>query len=439
MLLTLEAGSAYTNEVLADGPNLYLRLDDPASPFVDSSGKHHPGTEHGTVTKSITGGLHDGDLAVTLDGTTGYITVVDHADLDLGDVFTLECWVKTTDYTHTQNLISKGTNGYTMVLVTSASHIKLYLEKQNVANIVANNAIIPEDGGWHHLVVTKSGTTYHAYVDAVTADVNFGNQTIADTAVDLYIGQTNAGTAFLNGSIDEVAIYPTALSAARVLAHYLAAAQVLTVGQATESDSAGVMTPIKARVVAVGQALETDTATAFTHSKRVNIGQAFETDAAQQIRPQRVHVLGQPTETDSATAFTHSKRLGVGQALETDTATAFTHSKRKTIGQALEADLAQVVTPRLVHILRVILGQPLETDTAGHICPVGGRNRSVVTLTLAADTVSTLTAGADSVATLTAAADIASTLTPTGDSPVTLTPGSDSVATLETVPFIEEC
>jgi hypothetical protein len=52
----------------------------------------------------------------------------------------------------------------------------------------------------------------------VTTQSGDTNQTIVATASDLYIGSDTYG--YFKGSLDELAIYPAALSAARVQAHY---------------------------------------------------------------------------------------------------------------------------------------------------------------------------------------------------------------------------
>jgi hypothetical protein len=77
---------------------------------------------------------------------------------------------------------------------------------------------------WSHVVVTKSGATVKLYINAVDSTGAVVNATLADTTSALNIGRDVAFPAqYFNGRIDEVAVYPTALSAARVAAHYAAA------------------------------------------------------------------------------------------------------------------------------------------------------------------------------------------------------------------------
>lgn len=75
---------------------------------------------------------------------------------------------------------------------------------------------------WTHLVATYDGTTARLYVNGVQAASGAMNYA-ANTAqpVRLAAGATETMPRyFFPGRLDEVAIYPTALSATRVPAHY---------------------------------------------------------------------------------------------------------------------------------------------------------------------------------------------------------------------------
>ena len=84
------------------------------------------------------------------------------------------------------------------------------------------------DGAWHHVVATYVGSTktVTVYLDGVAV----GSPQVLTTALNtvlnsngLAIGHDlNNGTTLLSGSLDEVAVYPVALSAAQVSAHFSA-------------------------------------------------------------------------------------------------------------------------------------------------------------------------------------------------------------------------
>ncbi len=219
---TLSPGgaSSYPTEVLADGPRGYWRMDAPSGNFTDTSGFGNRLDTFTGVTYGVTGALPaDSNKAATLngDGSLFHKLTADH---DLGDVLTLEAWVKTTNYTQTKVLFSKGTNAYLLSLVTSSSHLYLTLAKQTDLDICTSTVQFPEDGAWHHLVATKNGSTVHLYQDGVDVSGAVTNQTLTNNSTILHVGGKSNDTQRMVGSLDEVAIYPTALSAARVLVHY---------------------------------------------------------------------------------------------------------------------------------------------------------------------------------------------------------------------------
>ena len=80
------------------------------------------------------------------------------------------------------------------------------------------------NGAWHHVVATYDGTVMRAYIDGAAATGSGVTTTINTVAGDHWIGTT--GSDFFNGSIDEVALYTRALSAADVASHYQAASSV---------------------------------------------------------------------------------------------------------------------------------------------------------------------------------------------------------------------
>lgn len=58
-----------------------------------------------------------------------------------------------------------------------------------------------DDGNWHYVAVTRSGTTYTLYVDGVSIGTSGGT---APTYTGLYFARRQSGTSYFNGKIDEV-------------------------------------------------------------------------------------------------------------------------------------------------------------------------------------------------------------------------------------------
>ncbi|MCA1683740.1 MAG: fibronectin type III domain-containing protein, partial [Actinobacteria bacterium] len=79
------------------------------------------------------------------------------------------------------------------------------------------------DGAWHHVVVTYNGTTLTAYLDGAS----LGTRTFAASLATLNPSGLKVGADFQGGApsyggLDEVAVYPVTLTAAKVTAHFAA-------------------------------------------------------------------------------------------------------------------------------------------------------------------------------------------------------------------------
>lgn len=217
---------SYSSEVLADSPLCYLRLGEASgATAADSSGNSHSGTYQNSPTLGAAGLLTgDSNTAVTLNGTNQYVSVPGGA------------WMVNSDYT--VECLVKFTSSATMVLLCWASGSAAsnrVLELSNLSNLL--NAVFyntsgsgtnvaataaSNDGLRHHIVIRKSGTTLDLWIDNVqvataTATVRGG------ASAEFDLGRRNGGTFFTAGTFDEFAIYGSALSNARIGAHYTAA------------------------------------------------------------------------------------------------------------------------------------------------------------------------------------------------------------------------
>jgi hypothetical protein len=183
------------------------------------------GTYTGGVTRGVQGALlgsSDTDRASRFDGVNDYVQVPDSASLDLGDSLTIEEWVRRNTSGVLGQIVYKGVNGYGLQI---AADDRVTFHKPNLAPIARSTVAIPTDGEYHHVVATKNGASTHIYVDGVDVTQLGQNQTIANTTAPLQIGRFynpsngNHGN-YLDGDLDEVALYTTALSAAQVMNHY---------------------------------------------------------------------------------------------------------------------------------------------------------------------------------------------------------------------------
>lgn len=76
------------------------------------------------------------------------------------------------------------------------------------------------DGAWHHAVLTKNSSAVTLYVDgALAATTPIVGTTNYGSTPSVMIGRDYSGATYFNGAIDDVAIYPSALTSTQVAAH----------------------------------------------------------------------------------------------------------------------------------------------------------------------------------------------------------------------------
>lgn len=210
---------SYVSEVQADNPVAWWRLGEPSGLPQDSAGTNHVTAVGSTPTYAVAGALtNDGNAAMTFDGATEYLTVPDAAALDVGDACTYEFWAKRADAaTGYQLIYAKGSQGNVFFL-----NNKLTLDDDT--GIIVQESGTTVDTNWHHFVVSRVGTgtgNTKIYKDGADVTTEVGpSRILTANAAALTIGRYSASGLYFNGSLDEIAVYPVSLSAARALAHY---------------------------------------------------------------------------------------------------------------------------------------------------------------------------------------------------------------------------
>jgi hypothetical protein len=221
------AALTYAQTVAADSPVGYWRLGEASGTDVADSAGSNTGQYIGSPTLGATGAVA-GNTAVTFVAASAAhkVDVPDHASLDVGDTFTIEFWLKRASQAGLQCPLDKGTGG-ALAWVVAFNGANFFFGDSG-GNWIINNitGVCNDTTTFHHVVITKSGATTKLYQDGVDLAPATTNQTIASSTSVLRMGATvslgGGNTWWLNGTLDEVALYATALSAARVSAHYAA-------------------------------------------------------------------------------------------------------------------------------------------------------------------------------------------------------------------------
>ena len=229
--------NAYSSAVLADGPLSYFRLDESGgSTICDSSatpanGTYLPGVSFGTA------GATAGDAAISATAGIGNAGPGVSGSHD----FTLEGWFRRTTTTQDQALVAIGAAGRGHIAgltlwtttttgsypIAAASSIGLDTYESTNQWDTAPAGVNLWDGKWHYVAVTYSaaGGVATAYADGH----NLGTRNpvaLSITPGPILLGHwvDTVINKQLIGSADDIAVYPSALPAGRILAHYEAGA-----------------------------------------------------------------------------------------------------------------------------------------------------------------------------------------------------------------------
>lgn len=236
----------YSSEVLADTPAGYWRLGEASgTSAADASGSARHGTYVGTPTLGVASVLASdaANTAVVLNGSTQRVTVPASGGAFGAASFTIEAWIKTST-TNKYSAILDRDDGNTQrawqFRIEQTTGKLQFLRVMDGAGTVSVVSVISSavvaDGMVHHVAATYDGTTIRVYVDGVESGSAAAAGGIRSApGYGLTIGRSGSsssnGETDFNGTVDEVAYYGAALSAARIAAHYTAGSMVVGVTQ----------------------------------------------------------------------------------------------------------------------------------------------------------------------------------------------------------------
>lgn len=225
-LVVIFGPSYYTTQVRGDGAVSYWPLDEktPGSPAQDViSGNNGTVSAQGVTLNRVGRGPHDASYA--FDGSQGTISLPSAASLSPPSV-SVEGWMRidqpppgnTSSYLFKNG--DQGNNGYSVGVSGGQPQGTVCVSAITCVSVVASTFI--DDGSWHQLVLTKDANTVSLYVDGQSA----GSQPAAGaiyypSSTTVSIGSWSAAnTGYLNGGIDDVSVYNTALTAQQVATHF---------------------------------------------------------------------------------------------------------------------------------------------------------------------------------------------------------------------------
>jgi hypothetical protein len=238
---TIMAG--YVDAILGDNPVAYWRLGESGgTTAADSTGHGHTGTAASGTNVALGGsaGALVGDTnkaGLFANSSTGFITAAnsDGFSFDIADSFSIETWIKTSSTVASLAIVCKDDHvtapnyhGYTLMLDVGKPLFQFEDGNTQSQYMYRETTSAINDGNWHHLVATYDGTNalsgMSLYVDGATVATITGQAGVLGslmTTEPLFIGKRHGTTNVkFDGILDEVAIYGSELSAAKILDHY---------------------------------------------------------------------------------------------------------------------------------------------------------------------------------------------------------------------------
>jgi len=179
-----------------------------------------------TITYTVSGVSSSQSLAVTasplvantfsmqFDGASTYVTAGNPTALQFTSDFSISGWFKSSSSTK-QTIISKvdNTNSSYLLRINSNGSIKAVVYTGGTAQVNESTTTGYADGNWHHFVFTfENGVGTKLYIDNGTPNTDSFTNSIDNDSADFEIGRKGDNSNFMNGKIDEVAIWNAALS-----------------------------------------------------------------------------------------------------------------------------------------------------------------------------------------------------------------------------------
>ncbi len=218
--------TGYATTVLGDSPTAYWRLGDATTTTTarDQVGAS-PGANPGTYLNGVVRGspsllpASTADSAATFDGVNDYVRVANSAALNPSGAITLEAWIKPSSIPAAGSFKGIVTKPESYALQFNGPRLEFTVIQAGVRRRLQAPVGTIVAGQTYFVAGTYNGTTQRLYVNFAQVASQPLTGAIGPQTQVLSIGSW-AASEYFSGSIDEVAVYSTALSAARLSAHY---------------------------------------------------------------------------------------------------------------------------------------------------------------------------------------------------------------------------
>lgn len=217
----LPAQDDYAAAVLADTPSLYWRLG--SSGTTDQSGNSRDGTASGGITiGGVSPGaiIGDTDAATDFDGSNDKITS-SYNPFANGSTRTFEGWAYRDTSSGSDSLFGGDGATHPYARLESGSN-DVRFDPASGGAVTTWSDAWPGNGLWVHFafVFDESANTVALYINGSLVSSQTESTAYDASPGNFVLGARGSGSDPFDGKMDEVAIYGSALSAARIKAHF---------------------------------------------------------------------------------------------------------------------------------------------------------------------------------------------------------------------------
>jgi hypothetical protein len=186
------------------------------SSLSDASGAGNNGTISGATW--TTAGKYGN--ALVFNGTSALVTINDSTSLHLTTAMTLEAWVNPSAVSSAwRDVVYKGNDNYFLEASTTTSGgVPCGAGTFGTANVWALGTAVLAMNTWTHIATTYDGATLRFYVNGVQVSTLAQTGAMVTSSNPLQIGGDSIYGQYFQGTIDEVRVYNTALTAAQIQA-----------------------------------------------------------------------------------------------------------------------------------------------------------------------------------------------------------------------------
>ena len=168
----------------------------------------------------VTAAPYSSTSSFTFDGTDSYFDLgANFYQVGSGDV-SISAWIKPQSQGGNKDIIGIGANtGSRIRLQRRGNNFGAYINSTGGSGSALTGSSTITNGIWYHLMLIKSGTTFTLYVNTTSeASGTFtGNFDAKEGIVGAYFG---GGSGYINGNLDEISIWNTALNSAAITEIY---------------------------------------------------------------------------------------------------------------------------------------------------------------------------------------------------------------------------